>query len=90
MNIPNRRKRRELAIDLAAESTELVIGENFEPILVESRRMGCVSFALLSSLAGSWMGEFSARWYRSSAKTGKLNLAIPYQGSTWQWALPVP
>ncbi|MWL50438.1 exopolyphosphatase, partial [Escherichia coli] len=40
-------KGRKLVIDIGGGSTELVIGENFEPILVESRRMGCVSFAQL-------------------------------------------
>ncbi len=35
---------RKLVIDIGGGSTELVIGENFEPRLVESRRMGCVSF----------------------------------------------
>lgn len=38
-------KGRKLVIDIGGGSTELVIGENFEPKLVESRRMGCVSFA---------------------------------------------
>lgn len=36
---------RKLVIDIGGGSTELVIGEDFEPQLVESRRMGCVSFA---------------------------------------------
>lgn len=35
---------RKLVIDIGGGSTELVIGENFEPLRVESRRMGCVSF----------------------------------------------
>ncbi len=34
---------RKLVIDIGGGSTELVIGEDFEPRLVESRRMGCVS-----------------------------------------------
>lgn len=38
-------KGRKLVIDIGGGSTELVIGEDFEPLLVESRRMGCVSFA---------------------------------------------
>ena len=38
-------KGRKLVIDIGGGSTELVIGEDFEPRLVESRRMGCVSFA---------------------------------------------
>ncbi len=40
-------KGRKLVIDIGGGSTELVIGENFEPQLVESCRMGCVSFAQL-------------------------------------------
>ncbi len=38
-------KGRKLVIDIGGGSTEMVIGEDFEPLLVESRRMGCVSFA---------------------------------------------
>lgn len=38
---------RKLVIDIGGGSTELVIGEAFEPQLVESRRMGCVSFTRL-------------------------------------------
>ena len=34
-----------LVVDIGGGSTELVIGKNFEPILLASRRMGCVSFA---------------------------------------------
>lgn len=36
---------RKLVVDIGGGSTELVIGENFQPLLVESRRMGCVSFS---------------------------------------------
>ena len=37
-------KGRKLVIDIGGGSTVLVIGEDFEPLLAESRRMGCVSF----------------------------------------------
>lgn len=58
-------KGRKLVIDIGGGSTELVIGENFEPILVESRRMGCVSFAQLYFLAGSSIKRiFSALAWR--------------------------
>lgn len=73
-------KGRKLVIDIGGGSTELVIGENFEPILVESRRMGCVSFAQLYFLAGSSIKKFSARSYGGSTKTGNFNTAIPYSG----------
>ncbi len=36
---------RKLVIDIGGGSTELVIGEDFEPRLVESRRMGCVKLS---------------------------------------------
>lgn len=59
-------KGRKLVIDIGGGSTELVIGENFEPILVESRRMGCVSFAqLYFGVASSIKRIFSAHaWQR--------------------------
>ena len=58
-------KGRKLVIDIGGGSTELVIGENFEPILVESRRMGCVSFAQLYFPAGSSIKRiFSALAWR--------------------------
>lgn len=40
-------KGRKLVIDIGGGSTELVIGEDFDTILAESRRMGCVSFSRL-------------------------------------------
>lgn len=36
---------RRLVIDIGGGSTELIIGERFEPILLESTYMGCVSYA---------------------------------------------
>lgn len=73
-------KGRKLVIDIGGGSTELVIGENFEPILVDSRRMGCVSFAQLYFLAGSSIKRiFSALAWRQH-KTGNVNLAISNSG----------
>ncbi len=36
---------RKFVIDIGGGSTEMIIGENFTPLLAESRHMGCVSFA---------------------------------------------
>ncbi|SUB22580.1 exopolyphosphatase [Pasteurella bettyae] len=36
---------RKLVIDIGGGSTEMIIGDNFTPLLVNSRSMGCVSFA---------------------------------------------
>ncbi len=58
-----------------------MIGENFEPILVESRRMGCVSFAQLYFLGGVINKEnFQRARMAAAQKTGNFNLAIPYSG----------
>ncbi|MFZ5757994.1 MAG: exopolyphosphatase [Pseudomonadota bacterium] len=35
-----------LVIDIGGGSTEFIVGERFEPLLMESLHMGCVSFAL--------------------------------------------
>lgn len=73
-------KGRKLVIDIGGGSTELVIGENFEPRLVESRRMGCVSFAQLYFPAALSIRKLPARPNGGGAKTGNLNLAVSYSG----------
>ncbi|XNN30442.1 hypothetical protein ACLK2F_14145 [Escherichia coli] len=70
-----------MVIDIGGGSTELVIGENFEPILVESRRMGCVSFALLYFPGGVINKEnFSALVWRQP-KLETLTWQFRIQGS---------
>ena len=79
-------KGRKLVIDIGGGSTELVIGEDFEPKLVESRRMGCVSFAQLYFPRG----EISKENFRRArlAATQKLEtLAWQYRLLGWQYAL---
>ncbi len=79
-------KGRKLVIDIGGGSTELVIGEDFEPQLVESRRMGCVSFASLYFPGG----EISVDNFRRArlAATHKLEtLAWQYRLHGWQYAL---
>ena len=36
---------RKLVIDIGGGSTEMIIGDDFTPLVAESRHMGCVSFA---------------------------------------------
>ena len=79
---------RKLVIDIGGGSTELVIGEDFEPRSVESRRMGCVSFA----------GLFRRRYQRktSSARPRRCRSWRRWPGSSvfrdgpWRWAPPAP
>ena len=72
-------KGRKLVIDIGGGSTELVIGENFEPQLVESRRMGCVSFAQLYFPNG----EIS----RENFRRARLAATQKLETLAWQYAL---
>lgn len=79
-------KGRKLVVDIGGGSTEMVIGENFEPTLVESRRMGCVSFAN----AFFPEGEISASQFNRActAALQKLeSLAPQYRTHGWEVAL---
>lgn len=77
---------RKLVIDIGGGSTELVIGEDFEPRLVESRRMGCVSFAQLYFPGGTINRENFQR-ARLSAVQQLENLAWQYRIQGWNVAL---
>ncbi|MEW7000573.1 exopolyphosphatase [Serratia ureilytica] len=94
-------KGRKLVIDIGGGSTELVIGEDFEPLLAESRRMGCVSFAQLffpggeisktTSAARGWRRKNWKRWPGSTAfRAGSTRWAprAPSRPPTkcwWRW-----
>lgn len=71
---------RKLVIDIGGGSTELVIGEDFEPRLVESRRMGCVSFSQAYFAGGVINKENFQRAPGGGAETGNPGLAVPYSG----------
>jgi exopolyphosphatase/guanosine-5'-triphosphate,3'-diphosphate pyrophosphatase len=72
-------KGRKLVIDIGGGSTELVIGEDFEPLLAESRRMGCVSFAQQFFP----QGEIS----RANFKRAQLAAAQKLETMAWQYRL---
>lgn len=79
-------KGRKLVIDIGGGSTELVIGEDFEPRLVESRRMGCVSFAQMYFPGGTINAENFQR--ARVAATQKLEtLAWQFRIQGWDVAL---
>lgn len=79
-------KGRKLVIDIGGGSTELVIGEDFEPKLVESRRMGCVSFAQIYFPGGTINAENFQR--ARVAATQKLEtLAWQFRIQGWDVAL---
>lgn len=79
-------KGRKLVIDIGGGSTELVIGEDFEPKLVESRRMGCVSFAQNFFPAGSISADNFKRARMASVQ--KLeNLSWQFRLQGWNVAM---
>jgi exopolyphosphatase/guanosine-5'-triphosphate,3'-diphosphate pyrophosphatase len=79
-------KGRKLVIDIGGGSTEMVIGEDFEPKLVESRRMGCVSFANLY-FPGGVISKENFRRARLAAAQKLETMAWQYRLTGWQFAL---
>ncbi|SFN12332.1 exopolyphosphatase / guanosine-5'-triphosphate,3'-diphosphate pyrophosphatase [Izhakiella capsodis] len=79
-------KGRKLVIDIGGGSTELVIGENFEPRLVESRRMGCVSFARLY-FPGNIINKENFRRARLAAAQKLEPLSWQYRRLGWEYAM---
>ncbi|MTD37762.1 exopolyphosphatase [Erwinia sp. CPCC 100877] len=77
---------RKLVIDIGGGSTELVIGENFEPRLVESRRMGCVSFGQNFFPEGQ-ISPASFNRARLAATQKLENLAWQFRIEGWNVAL---
>ncbi|WP_024548622.1 exopolyphosphatase [Siccibacter turicensis] len=77
---------RKLVIDIGGGSTELVIGEDFEPQLVESRRMGCVSFGQHFFTGGVISPERFKR-ARLAAVQKLESLAWQYRIQGWTVAL---
>ncbi|MBC8954358.1 exopolyphosphatase [Xenorhabdus sp. PB62.4] len=79
-------KGRKLVIDIGGGSTELVIGEDFEPLLIESRRMGCVSFARQFFPEGV-INEHNFRKARLQAAQKLENLVWQFRTKDWDFAL---
>lgn len=79
-------KGRKLVIDIGGGSTEMVIGEDFDPLLVESRRMGCVSFARQFFPNGE-ISKDNFQRARLAASQKLENMAWQYRIQGWQSAL---
>ncbi|WP_075181460.1 exopolyphosphatase [Pantoea sp. 1.19] len=79
-------KGRKLVIDIGGGSTEMVIGENFEAKLVESRRMGCVSFGQ-HFFPGGVITRDNFRRARLSAAQKLETMAWQYRLTGWDTAM---
>ena len=84
-------KGRKLVIDIGGGSTELVIGEDFEPLLAESRRMGCVSFAQLFFPGGEISKTTSAaRGWRRRKNWKRWPGSTVFRAGSTRWAPRAP
>ncbi|MDF7681566.1 exopolyphosphatase [Enterobacteriaceae bacterium ESL0689] len=77
---------RKLVIDIGGGSTELIIGENFQPLLVESRRMGCVSFSQ-TYFADGIISKDNFQHARLAAIQQLETLASPFRALGWDVAM---
>ena len=73
---------RRLVIDIGGGSTEFIIGERFEPRLLESLHMGCVTFTERYFKDGKITPErFQSAYY--AARLELLNISKPYRKLGW-------
>lgn len=71
-----------LVIDIGGGSTELIIGEGFEPIHTESIQMGCVAFTKQFFEGGKILKE-SYNQAKSTAKKELLGIVKTYKKTGW-------
>lgn len=74
---------RRLIVDIGGGSTELIIGEHFEPLALESLRMGCVTFTQRFFDTGE-ISEKRLRRAELAALSELANIRRPYQRLGWQ------
>ncbi|MCI7354386.1 MAG: exopolyphosphatase [[Actinobacillus] rossii] len=77
---------RKLVIDIGGGSTEMIIGDNFEPIVANSRDMGCVSFAKQFFPQGEMSQQHFDKAYKT-ALTRIADLAAQYKALKWEYVL---
>ncbi|ODP96880.1 exopolyphosphatase [Salinivibrio sp. SS2] len=77
---------RRLVIDIGGGSTELVIGEDFQPLLVNSKRMGCVSYNERFFPQGA-LSEKQFLAAQTATQQKLESLASQYRKAGWQVAL---
>ena len=77
---------RRLVVDIGGGSTELVVGERFEPRLLESLHMGCVTYNDRFFIGGHLSPEcFQSAYY--AARLELLNIERAYRELSWEDAI---
>lgn len=79
-------KGRKLVVDIGGGSTEMIIGDDFTPIVAESRHMGCVSFASKYFQQGNISKENFEKAYQSAVNKIE-DLGWEYRNLGWQSVL---
>ncbi|APE31254.1 exopolyphosphatase [Halomonas aestuarii] len=74
---------RRLIVDIGGGSTEFIIGEHFEPLALESLRMGCVTFTRRFFDSGE-ISEKRMRRAELAALSELANIQRPFQRLGWQ------
>ncbi|MDO4698388.1 MAG: exopolyphosphatase [Pasteurellaceae bacterium] len=74
---------RKLVIDIGGGSTEMCVGDDFQPLRAESRHMGCVSFAKRFFPAGELTQERFQSAYQSALEKIE-DLGWEYRELGWQ------
>ncbi|MDR5897739.1 exopolyphosphatase [Halomonas vilamensis] len=74
---------RRLIVDIGGGSTEFIIGESFEPMALESLRMGCITFSRRFFLDGE-LSEKRMRKAELAALSELANIQRPYQRLGWE------
>lgn len=73
---------RRLIVDIGGGSTEFIIGEQFEPLALESLQMGCVTFTR-RFFGGGELSEKRMRRAELAALSELANIRRPYQRLGW-------
>jgi exopolyphosphatase/guanosine-5'-triphosphate,3'-diphosphate pyrophosphatase len=77
---------RRLVVDIGGGSTELIIGEGFEPQQMESLHMGCVSMSL-EHFAGGRISEKRFRRARTEARLELEPIQAAFRSKGWERAI---
>ncbi|MCL1825378.1 MAG: exopolyphosphatase [Betaproteobacteria bacterium] len=78
--------RQQLIVDIGGGSTEFIIGKSFEPVLLDSLYMGCVSYSL-RYFPGGKIDKRSFREAELSARSELLSIAHDYRKTGWELAV---
>ncbi|OOF36835.1 exopolyphosphatase [Rodentibacter heidelbergensis] len=79
-------KGRKLVVDIGGGSTEMIVGDDFTPIIAQSRHMGCVSFASQYFKHGEISQENFEKAYQSAVNKIE-DLGWEYRNLGWQSVL---